>query len=127
MVDDQESQAWRNAFRLVLYRMRPVERAVILTAIGERDRAFSNDLRDEIRADALLAMAERSSRTSISAKAKWVADDLAAYSASAWLNDRDVGLPETASELRQFRFEALSSNGGVPLGWRRILEIIDEK
>ena len=130
MLDDRDRegcQALSVGCRSVLATLSPAQRAVMLQVISDRTPGLASFLCRDLRDRALRGMVEHSSQTSISATAKWVADDLAAYAVSAigWLRDREHGLPDTAGDLRRLRFEILSTNGGAPLSWRRILDIIE--
>ena len=126
-LDRQTSSAVSASYRGVLATLSPAQRAVMLQVISDRTPGLANFLCRDLRDRALRGMVEHSLQTSISATAKWVAEDLAAYAVSTigWIRDRELGLPDTAGDLRRLRFEILSTNSGAPLSWRRILDIIE--
>jgi hypothetical protein len=59
----------------------------------------------------------------VTVAAKQLAAALGAYALSGWRSERDVGLPEHASERHRALHVILTASGGSVLSWRRIAEI----
>ncbi len=60
----------------------------------------------------------------VTVAARRLARALGAYALSGWHWEHKNGLPAGASERHQALYRILAANGGVPLGWRQIVNIV---
>ena len=60
----------------------------------------------------------------VTVAAQRLARALLSYVLSGWHWERKTGPPAGASERHQALYRILAANGGVPLGWRRIVDIV---
>ena len=110
------------ALEAVLDRMTPADRELVaprvLPAWRRREHRFAAR-------DALLRDARRrlfpGPRT---VAARRLSRALGAYAIAGWRWERERGLPADANERHSANFAILKANGGRPLGWRRIADIL---